>query len=117
MNLVSADIFYLYARAVNKTLMRYGEDQLLNGTMIRRHSTRLRFIGMLLCDIHLYVTLQGLSGTITMDDMSERIQSYAVNRMDDTGRFEKVITVDVNISCEECSVFTYEYVSLIVFML
>jgi hypothetical protein len=53
----------------------------------------------------------GLSGTVTVDDVSERIPSYIINRMDATGRFEPVISVDVNISCADCIKFMYDLVS------
>jgi hypothetical protein len=48
-----ADVFYLYAMAVNKTIDKYGVGQILNGSIIRAYSSRLSFNGILF--IYLFV--------------------------------------------------------------
>src|ERR1700712_1886108 len=52
----------------------------------------------------------GFSGPITMNEHSERQQGFSVNRIQDNGRFDKVVDIKVNVTCMDCDIMQYSHV-------
>ena len=92
-----ANAIYVYGRAIAELLKTYTLENATNGRLVQSFMVRRAYTG--------------ISGPIYLDELGEKIDDFIVTYMDVNDDLQRVLNIQLNVTCWTCNKVQYNYVS------